>query len=118
MKVTRILVLKTSSAPLAESFFDPQKYYVQPPASRLKAATILFTNDNEFSVANGHLQKVFSASEVRSLGGFGPSAQNIKSVILVRLTFLGFLVLSVIGLSIFIWRHMKQQKTNTTKGTK
>ncbi len=104
VEVVKILILKTSPTQLAKNVFDPETYYVTPPASRLKPAILLFTNGQEFSMNDGHLQNVLSASDVKLPGSFGSHTISVK---LIRLLFLSFLVLSVIGF-LFILKHAKQ----------
>lgn len=107
--VITILILKTSSAPLAESFFDPKTYYVLPPTSGLLSSIIMHTNRQQLISVGGHLERVLSRSEFLQKGGLGASAEKATWA---RYAFLGFLTLSVIVLAVLGRRWIHHRSSN------
>ena len=47
----KILMLKTSATPLEKDFFDPKRYFVNPPSSQYpRVSTSIYSNNNIYDV--------------------------------------------------------------------
>jgi hypothetical protein len=107
--VYKILILKTSTTPLEEDFFDPKRYFVKPPFRvPSRVSTVLSSNNETYDISGGHPVKVLPSSmipaNISSLKNGGGTITHAKSI---RLFFLVFVVLSVIGF-LFIWKRTKK----------
>jgi hypothetical protein len=61
--VLKILILKTSATPLAEDYFNPDRYFGKSSAPH-QISVLVFSNNESFAMGHdGHLEKVHPYSE-------------------------------------------------------
>ena len=110
--VYKIIVLKTSTTPLEEDVFDSKRYFISSPSSPA-SKVFTFIDNQAYAVRNnGHLQKVLPMSMLAN-GSAGGANKHLKSI---RILFLGFVALSVLGLY-FAWKHTRTNSNKTNRKT-
>ena len=103
----KILMLKTNAVPLDKSFFDPNRYFVKPSLSHPRVSILLYSNNETYNISDGRPEKVLPPSAIISLENSGIA----KHIILIRIIFFGFLIISTIGL-LFLWKQTKNKQKN------
>jgi hypothetical protein len=102
--IYKILILKTSAAPLAKDYFDPMRYF-----GGSSSPILTFSNNASYYMSDGHLEKV------RPLMIVNPLKKNMAIKMHharpTKLFIWGFVVLSAISL-FFIWQRAKQRSGN------
>lgn len=95
---TKILILKTSSTHLDESFFDPRHYFVKPVSQR--SSTFVFSNNESYNISSGKPQKLLPLNMMPSLET-GERAERPSTII--RYVVIGICVMSAMGL-LYFWK--------------